>query len=357
VRMHLKNLPPVAVREIAIHPRDNDLILATHGRSLWILDDVTPLQQVNDQVLNESAYLFGMRPVLRFDGGGGRGGGGIGQGGNKPFAGPNPPYGAAITYYLKERGAAKIEILDAAGKVVRDLGPVAQDAGINRTLWDLRYQGPHIRGAPVADDSGFGFPARGPQVLPGKYTVRLTAGGKTLTQELEVRLDPTIAVAEPELRTQLDFNLKLRDMQSSVNDALKSIDAFKDGIGTAQKTVRSLDPQSAKVLVALLDERMQQLGTMELNLSRPSDIPGYSMAPRLVDRLGQLLNGIDRVLAAPTPYQVEHFDELKAEFLKDMGEVNNFVEKQIPEINDLLKKNNAGAVMGGKPIEIPASVR
>jgi hypothetical protein len=125
--------------------------------------------------------------------------------------------------------------------------------------------------------------------------------GKTPTRETEVKLELTIT--------------------------------FKDVIGTAQKTVRSLDPQSAKVLVALLDERMQQLGVMELKLSRPSDISGYSMAPRLVDRLGQLLNKIDRVLAAPTPYQVEHFNELKAEFLKDMGDVNNFVEKQIPEIN------------------------
>jgi hypothetical protein len=292
------------------------------------------------------------------------------MGGNKPFVGPNPPYGALITYYLKERGAARVEILDAAGKVVRDLGPVAQDAGINRTVWDLRYQGPHMRrtavvtrdaagdvGGDAAADAGFGFPARGPQVLPGKYTVRLTAGGKTLSRELEVKLDPTITVGEPELRTQLDINLKLRDMQSSVNDALRSIDAFKDGIETSQKTVRSLDPQSAKVLVALLDERMQQLGTMELKLARPSDIPGYSMAPRLVDRLGALLNGIDRVLSAPTPYQVEHFNELKTEFLKDMGEVNNFVDKQIPEINDLLRKNNAGAVMPGRPIEIPVSVR
>ncbi len=187
--------------------------------------------------------------------------------------------------------------------------------------------------------------------------MRLTAGGKTLTRELEVKIDPTITVAEPELRTQLDINLKLRDLQSSVNDALKSIDAFKGGIETSQKTVRSLDPQSARVLVALLDERMQQLRSMELKLSRPSDIPGYSMAPRLVDRLSALLNGIDRVLAAPTQYQVEHFNELKAEFLQDMKDVNNFVEKQIPEINDLLKKNNAGAVMQGKPIEIPASVR
>lgn len=356
VRMHLKNLPPVAVRDILVHPRENDLILATHGRSLWILDDVSPLQQMSAQVVSQSAYLFGMRPALRFDGGG-RGGGGVGQAGNKPFAGPNPAYGAPITYYLKARGPAKIEILDG-GKVIRDLGPIPQDAGLNRVTWDLRYQGPHTRRA-AGDDTGggFRFPAVGPLVLPGKYTVRLTAGGQTLTRELEVRLDPTLGVKESDLRTQLDVTTRLRDMTSSVNDALRSIDVWKAELDQAEKSVRALDPQAPKVLIGLLDERKQQVSSMELRLARPSDIPGYSMAPRLVDRLGQLLNGISQVLQAPTQYQVEYYNELKSEFLKDMTDVNSFAEKQIPEINDLLKKSNAGSLMSGKPIEIPSSVR
>jgi photosystem II stability/assembly factor-like uncharacterized protein len=357
VKMHLKNMPPVAVRDIVIHPRDNDLILGTHGRSIWILDDASPLQQINEQVLSESAYLFGMRPALRFDGGGGRGGGGgIGMGGNKPFAGPNPPYGAAITYYLKDLGPAKIEVLDAAGKVVRDLTGLPQEAGLNRVMWDLRYTGPRARRAAMdgeggdPETGGRGFPARGPLVLPGKYTVRLTAGGKTLTRELEVKLDPTIQVTPEALRTQLDTNLKLRDMQSSVNDALRGIDTYKAQLDTATQTTRGSD----RVLAGLITERMQQLTTMEMKLARPADIPGYSMAPRLVDRLNQLLSAIDRVLAAPTPYQIAHFNELRAEFLADMGEVNQFVEKQVPEIDTLLKRNSSGVV---KPVEIPASVK
>jgi len=186
--------------------------------------------------------------------------------------------------------------------------------------------------------------------------VRLTAGGQTLTRELDVRLDPTIPAPEGELRTQLEINLKLRDMESAVNDALRSIDTFKGELDTSE-TARTLDPQAARLLSALITERLQQLSTMELKLARPDNIPSYSMGPRLVDRLAQLLGSIDRVLASPTPYQVEHFNELKAEFLKDMGEVNGFIERQIPEINDLLKKNDAGAVMSGKAIEIPASVR
>jgi hypothetical protein len=344
VRMHLKNLPPVAVRDIVIHPRDNDLILGTHGRSIWILDDAGPLQQMNDRVLEQSAYLFNMRTALRFDGGRG-GGGGLGSGGSKPFRGPNPAYGAPITYYLKDKGAAKIEILDGTGKVIRELERISQDQGLNRVTWDLRYQGPRLRRQPDPEQGeeeggGFRFRPMGPQVLPGKYTVRLTAGGQTLTRELEVRVDPTIAPAESDLRAQLDVNLKLRDMQSSVNDALRTIDAVK----------ADLDQAKGLPVPGLIAERKQQLSGLELRLARPDNIPGYSMAPRLVDRLGQLMGSIDRVLAAPTPYQLEHFQELKAEFLKDIGDVNSFIERQIPEINQMLHKN-------GKAIEIPASVK
>lgn len=358
VRMHLKNLPPVAVRDLIIHPRENDLILGTHGRSIWIFDDATALQEINDKVLNSNAYLFSMRPALRFDGGRG-GGGGMGSGGNKPFHGASGAYGVPITYYLKDKGAAKIEIVDGAGKVIRDLGPIAQESGLNRVTWDLRYQGPHLRRPPDPDqeaEGGFRFRPMGPQVLPGKYTVRLTAGGQTLTREIDVRADPSIETTEADLRTQLDLGLKLRDMETSVNDALKSIDTFKAELDQAEKNIRALDPQAPKVLTGLISERKQQLSSMELRLARPDNIPGYSMAPRLVDRLGQLLGSIDRVLAAPTPYQVEHFNELKTEFVRDMGDVNSFIERQVPEINDMLKKSNAGALMPGKTIALPTGL-
>ena len=155
------------------------------------------------------------------------------------------------------------------------------------------------------------------------------------------------------LRTQFETDLKLRDMTSTVNDALRSIDVWKGELDQAEKNVRGLDPQAAKAIAGLIGERKQQVSSMELRLARPGDIPGYSMAPRLVDRLGQLLSAIDRVQAAPTPPQVDYFNELRTQFIKEMAEVNAFVEKQIPEINDLLKKYNAGSLMAGKPIAIP----
>jgi hypothetical protein len=146
-------------------------------------------------------------------------------------------------------------------------------------------------------------------------------------------------------------------MESTVNDALRGIDSYKSQISTAQSTVRALDPQATRTLAALLAERLQQLSSMELKLARPNDIPGYSMAPRLIDRLNMLLSSIDRVLASPTPYQVQEFGRLREEFVAAIADVNRFIEKQIPEINDMLKKSNAGAIMGGRPIDIPAGAR
>jgi len=145
-------------------------------------------------------------------------------------------------------------------------------------------------------------------------------------------------------------------MQSSVNDALKSIDAFKDGIGTAQKTVRSLDPQSAKVLVALLDERMQPArhnGTQAVR-----GLPTFRAIAwrRAGDRLGALLNGIDRVLAAPTPYQVEQLQRTEGRVSEGHGRREQLRGEADPGDQRFAEEEQTrGAVMAGKPIEIPAS--
>jgi photosystem II stability/assembly factor-like uncharacterized protein len=354
IRLHLKNLPPVAVRDLLVHPRENDLILGTHGRGIWILDDATPIQQLNAEALNQDAVLFDMRPAMRFNSRFTRYG--IG---NKPFAGPNPAYGAPITYYLKDKPESlKIQILDSGGKVIRDLKEPAKEKGLNSLAWDLRYEPPKQRRPPSeeereAEEFRGGGP-RGPQVLPGRYTVELVAGGKSLRKDLEVRADPTVDVSASDLRAQFDYALKLRDLQSSTNEALRSIDAIQDQIRQAEKSLKALLTEPSKELSHALSERLKQLASIESRLARPRNIPGYSIGPKLIDRLGALASNIDRVLAAPTPYQREHFRELEAEFQRDIGEVNTIVTRAIPELNDLLRKQNAPTVMPGKPIEMPA---
>ena len=348
MRLHLKNLPTVAVRDLLIHPRENDLVLGTHGRSIWVVDDATPIQQMKAEVLAQPAFLFDMRTATRYDG--------IPQSrygyGNKGFNASNPPYGAYVTYYLKDGGPVKVEILDSSGKVIRELKEPPKDAGLNRTVWDLRVQGPRPRKEKSDDDDDegeFGPPPRGPQVLPGQYAVRLIAAGVTIQKPLEVRVDPTVQVSPADLLAQYQYGLKLRDLQSAGNEALRVVDAMKEQVQQTQKGIAVIQP--SKDLVNALSERLHQLNSMEDKLIRASHIPGYSMGPRIVNRLSQLAAGIDRSLVAPTPYQREHFEELKGELAAQVTRVNEFLSKGVPELNEALHKNNAGQLIPMKPVE------
>ncbi len=197
------NLPPVSMRDLAIH--NNDLIVATHGRGFWVLDDITPLRQINDEVVKSSAFLF--RPAEAFvippptENG-------TPQPRDEPLT-DNPPYGAIIDYYLNKNvsSAVTLEILNPAGEVIRryssddkitTINPdvlsipafwiktppkLQTEAGMHRWVWDLRP-------TPPANNEGEGFRPEQSLILPGIYTVKLTVGGKSFSQPLTVKDDP-----------------------------------------------------------------------------------------------------------------------------------------------------------------------
>ena len=224
--LNLKNLPNVAVHDIVVHARENDLILATHGRSIWIFDDATVLQQMSEQILKSNAHLFSVRPALRYTTRFTRYG--IGD---KQFTGPNPPAGALITYYLKEKlddkATLKVQVFDRDGKLVQDLERPSREKGLNRIAWNLRLGGPEVRRPPTEEQIAFGGAPRGPQVLPGFYTVKLTVNDKVYEERVEVKLDPSIKTPVAELQETLDMQVKLRDMQSTINMSLRFMDSLK----------------------------------------------------------------------------------------------------------------------------------
>lgn len=351
-KLSLGNMPAVAVRDLMVHPRDNDLIVGTHGRSIWILDDATALQEMSESALTQPAVLFDLRPGIRFTQYR-QSGYGLGD---KKFLGPNPPYGSPITYYLRDKDQpVKLEILDSAGKVIRTIAKAPASVGINRADWDLRYDGPRQRREGGADDdeNEFRGPPRGPQALPGRYTVRLTAGSTTLQKPIEVKADPSWTVSAADLKAEFDYGIKLRDLESSTNDALRGLDSVRDQINTATRTVTSMSPASAKDLINALKERLQQIASIEDKLARPNDIPGYSMGPRLIDRLSQLANGLESTLTGPTPPQREFYKELVGEFNHEVDRVNRLMTEGVPQINEMLRKQNAGAISAAKPITPP----
>jgi hypothetical protein len=174
------NMPTVAVNDLVVHERDNDLVLATHGRGIWILDNVNAIQEMTPSITARTAHLFSIEPAYQI-----RLTGGKAHTGDMIFEGDNPPNGAIIDYWLANaagESTVRLEIVDARRRHVRTLTP-RRDAGVNRVLWDLRH-----------DRIGENGP-QGPLVLPGSYIARLTVRGESWEQPVEVRQDPRITAS------------------------------------------------------------------------------------------------------------------------------------------------------------------
>ena len=179
----MNNYPTVRTDDIVVHPRDNDLIVATHGRSVYIADDITPLQQLTPAIREADAALFDVRPAIAW----------LNDqqnnqqvGGQKVFIGENAPRGAAINYYLKSAasGDVKITIADVNGRTIRSFD-APKTAGINRVMWNLAPQQ-----APGQGGGGFGGGrGGGGAVEPGTYIVTLEVAGKKFTKPLQVLQD------------------------------------------------------------------------------------------------------------------------------------------------------------------------
>jgi len=348
--LNLKNLPNVSVHDILVHPRENDLILATHGRGLWIFDDATPIQRMNQQILDSSAYLFPIRPALRYASRFTRYG--IGD---KQFNGPNPPPGALITYYLKdkvdEKTTFKVQVFDRDGKLVQDIEKPSREKGLNRVAWNLRLGGPEVRRPPTEEQLAFGGAARGPQVLPGTYTVKLTAGDKVLEERVEVKLDPGIKTSTTDLQQALEMQLKLRDMQSTMNLSLRFLDSLKDQLKQTQTTMKTLNKEPDKEMMKALEDWIKELDTMQDKLAARNEGLGLGGRDQVSDGIGNLFFSLDTNFG-PTPGQRQYFDELQPGYRERMDQVNKFLRDTLPQWNEKLKAWDAPTLTTRKPFEL-----
>ena len=348
-RHHLKNLPTVSVHDVLIHPRDNDIILGTHGRALWIFDDATPLQQWSDDQAGEQARLFDLRPAVRFPSRFTRYGLG-----DKVHRAPNPPAGALITYYLpeeldEEEERIKIEILDAAGAVIRTLESkqLGSEAGLNRVAWDLALDPARRRTPPEPDFIEFRGAPRGPMVLPGTYTVRLTVDGTSYERPVEVTVDPLVKVSPAALRQQHSVALELRDMESALNDGLKGMDVVAEQLTARREATKRLDEELPDDLENALKEYDEAAETLMNELTREEGKPFWSQGPRLVERLGSLFFKVDGQFAAPTAAQLELLAELTTEYDAAVSDLRGYFAETLPELNSALES------AGVPPVAVP----
>ncbi|HKR96020.1 MAG TPA: glycoside hydrolase, partial [Candidatus Angelobacter sp.] len=300
------NLPVSPVHDLAI--KDNDLVIATHGRSFWILADISPLRQLTTDVEISQAHLFVPATAMRIR---------ANTNHDTPLpaevpAGENPPPGAIFYYYLKSpaQGEVKLEILNAKGQVIRSYSskdqpfhpptppafpmywfnppePLAATAGMHRFIWDIRYSAPPVAqpGYSMSTAAGTDTPREpeGPQALPGSYQARLTVDGKSYTQPFKLVMDPRVKTIVADLEKQFDLELKLVQGISHANQAVEEIHA------AAQAGKISADDE--KKLAGARRRRG------EAESEGPAAPPAFA---QIIGNLSQLVVSIDSADAAPT---------------------------------------------------------
>lgn len=345
----LKNLPKVAIHDILIHPRENDLILGTHGRSIMILDDIAPLQQFTPAIAAAAAHLFEPRSAWRFA----TPMRSYGLG-NKAYSGPNPPYGAIFSYYFKEKAGEKdtlkLEILDASGKVVRALDKLPRDAGVNRVAWDLRYEGPTLRTPPQPRETEFAGPPRGPLAVPGVYTARLTAGSLKLETKVEVRLDPALKASPSDLASARDAALRLRDMVSSLNSALKRIDGLRAQLNGLEKTAREQLPDKAAEWAKATAPYISEIDRVSSALGIRIGGNRLEDAPKLAEDLAALYATFSSAHSAPTAAQAAYLAELEKRYTLGIAEANGLLLRAGRDWNPALQKLGAPTLIAAEPV-------
>ena len=290
------NLPNVAVRDIAIHPRDSDLLIATHGRGVYIVDDITPIRQIDPEVLESKVKVLDAQPnPIRFAR--------IEQtfSGSDEFTGNNSPEVAYITYYLKERhtfGDFKIQIYDNDNKLVSTL-TAGTRRGINRVAWPMRLKPPKV---PTAQSIEFGS-LTGPMLPEGVYTAKLLKGDETYTAQIKLIGDPSLPHSAGDRKAQQETVMKLyRSLERLAYTSAAVVDA-RTQAAEHLKTLKKTDPlyQPTDTLRAkLLDLEKTIIPTGD-----PGAMPQITGEIRLREEIGEVYGDVSRYGGRPTQSQID----------------------------------------------------
>ncbi|HEV8598081.1 MAG TPA: hypothetical protein VGQ69_01830 [Gemmatimonadales bacterium] len=347
------NLPHAPVYGMVIQEHFNDLVMATYGRGIWILDDLSPLQKLTPEIAASSAHLFAPRAAYRFDS----------YNGNVTptedlTAGQNPPYGAGINYWLKEapQAAPSLAIQDAAGKTIRTLRG-SSNVGLNRVTWDLRNEptkSPRIRTKPLyneefqlgadgtRDAPGFGaFSVRMP---PGRYTVQLTVDGQTYSQQLEVRKDPNSRATDQDIQASTARLLTLQQDLNATADMLNSVEAVRAQLQTTRSQLAN--DRNLRTRGDTLEQRFIALEQNLIDLrqtGRGQD--GVRWPVRLGGQLSYLAGNIGGSDFTPTAQQGAVHQLLQTRVRENQAALDRLLQTELTAFNRLLTSK------GMKPIE------
>jgi photosystem II stability/assembly factor-like uncharacterized protein len=367
------NFPTVPIYDIKFIKKSRDMVVATHGRGLFVLDNITPLEEMSTPATASGFRLFstlGANHWLMWNKRG------FSMGG---FSAPNPPRGATIDYYLpseikatpeqtkKKETPVKIVVTDEQGALVRTIyGP--SKMGFNRAAWDLRYAGPtKLNFLPTrageSEETEFQFDSSaGPMVLPGTYKISVTINGKTETQTVQVGLDPRLQVDLSAFRAQVQAGLEMRDEVSALAEALNRINSLKKQIATLQEVLgaegQSQEAQAEYRPVLeqsrILSKNLEKLDAAIYNYEiQPGASDSIHFLERFYDRLQGLMRGVSSGYAqAPSEVQLEAMAETRRELEGHLRAVNQFLATDVAAFNKLAIEHGASTLFAGLPIEL-----
>ncbi len=358
-----QNLPHVPVHDFVI--KESDLVVATHGRSFWVLDDLSPLRQITDEVAQSQVHLFAPRPTYRFPARRGGLGGSVGRNNDRGDgaiifswdqtigengqavrnfldAGPNPPDGVWVTYYLKEKQEDEITLtfLDQQGTVITsfssakdeseaDALSVPANAGLNRFLWDMRYPDAQKFAENVGAE-GYFSTLRGPVAPPGTYQVQLSLDGQNLNQSFDIRKSPLISATQDDIEAEYQLLILVRDKLSESQEVVRRINSIRDQmdpwVARAEKQTEASDVSQAA------DHIRDQLSFIEEEVARTG--PGQPM------KLGDKLAGLSVVIASaderPTRQCYDVLEKLSTQLSRLQAQLEGLIEKEVGEFNRLI---------------------
>jgi photosystem II stability/assembly factor-like uncharacterized protein len=389
------NLPVVPVNDLVVKKSENgnDLVLATHGRSFWVLDDITALEHYEESVPQQEAHLFPPAATSHtlFRGSFFRPQGSVGK---------NPPEGAVIDYWLKTslrksdkkdasaataeakpktedvgKGEAEkkdeapkitLEILDSSGKVIRKFPKKEEpagdeenggdrdhsdenlpaEAGLNRFVWDLRYEGAtKVPRAPL-----WGGSTDGPVALPGAYQIRLTVLGKTYTAPLEIKSDSRLKISQEDLAKQFDLLLKIRDKVTETDDAIIQIRDVREQVNAENKRLKNdLREKAIAESGKALDKKMTEVEEQLIQTKAKSGQDVLNFPVRLNNHMVALSGVVGSADTAPTKQSYEVFDMLTKAVDEQLAKWKAIVSTDVAAYNNLVKQQEVPAIMVTQP--------
>ncbi|MBA2704509.1 MAG: hypothetical protein H0U60_11730 [Blastocatellia bacterium] len=358
------NLPVASVRDLVI--KDNDLVIATHGRSFWILDDISPFRELNAAVSAEVAHLFRPAAAIRIRKN-------VGHDTPLPLetpAGKNPPAGAVIDFSLKSvpAGEVTLEILDARGVLVRRYStndqqraldesqpfptywfrppfPLSKKIGMNRFVWDLRYERPPALRYGYSISIAYGEDAimvpEGPLVSPGSYQVKLTVAGRSYTAPIEVKMDPRVKVAPLALTQQLVLEKQIVEAMNQNFAAVQQIRNLRDQLKTILSQTK---PGTADAAIAEAAGTLDKKAAGLIAVEEQYPPVGVVSVASVNGALGSLLGSVESADAAPTGQANETFITYKRLLDQQLAKWSELQAKDIPALNELLRQGQVPAI-------------